>query len=169
MSQPGGVIVHPGAGIETALVPRTRIRAEESQSPVVRMREGATVAELLDALRAIHLSLRVQELAAQAASLNIANAGRRGAQALRFDVAAAQDALSAAASPDAHATSAEIAGKLRDSRAGLGVPEALVREGPIDQDIEVADMVAAATRYQSLTEALGRRLGLMRLAIGGRN
>jgi flagellar P-ring protein precursor FlgI len=59
VSQPGnGVFVRPGDGVATAVVPQTRIHADETQSPVVRMREGATVADLLDSLRAIHLSTR---------------------------------------------------------------------------------------------------------------
>lgn len=59
ISQPsGGVFVRPGGGVATAVVPDTRIHAAEAESPVVRMREGATVADLLESLRAIRLSTR---------------------------------------------------------------------------------------------------------------
>jgi flagellar P-ring protein precursor FlgI len=58
VSQPGGVLIAPNAQIGTAIVPNTQIKVEEGQAPVVNVPEGATVADLLEALHAIHLPTR---------------------------------------------------------------------------------------------------------------
>jgi flagellar P-ring protein precursor FlgI len=58
VSQPGGVLVRPGAGVQTAVVPHTEIRDSERTSPVVGVPEGTSVADLLQALRAVHLPNR---------------------------------------------------------------------------------------------------------------
>jgi flagellar P-ring protein precursor FlgI len=58
VSQPNGILVRPGPGIETVVVPNTRIRAEEGPAPQVNVPEGATVADLLSALRSIRLPTR---------------------------------------------------------------------------------------------------------------
>jgi flagellar basal body rod protein FlgB len=118
---------------------------------------------------AVRLALRMQELAAQAASLNIANAGHAGAQPLRFDVAAAQAALADAAAGKAGGDGAAVDARLQAAEEALASAAPVPHDGAIDRDAEVADMVAASTRYQALTEGLGRSLGLMRLAIGGRS
>lgn len=56
VSQPDGVYEFPSRNIATAVIPHTTIHADEGRSPLVRMREGATVADLVAALNAIHLS-----------------------------------------------------------------------------------------------------------------
>lgn len=58
VSQPNGVLVRPGAGISSVLVPHTDIRITEGEAPLVSVAEGATVAELVAALRTIRLSTR---------------------------------------------------------------------------------------------------------------
>jgi flagellar P-ring protein precursor FlgI len=59
VSQPHtGVYVRPGNAISTVVVPDTDLRVEEGQAPLVRVPEGATVAELVTSLRAIRLSTR---------------------------------------------------------------------------------------------------------------
>jgi flagellar P-ring protein precursor FlgI len=59
VSQPDGILVRPGdGGIRTAVVPSTRIRTDEAPAPFVNVPEGATVADLLGALRGIHLPTR---------------------------------------------------------------------------------------------------------------
>ena len=58
VSQPDGIYGRPGASIGTAIVPRTEINANETVANVVRMHEGASVADLVGALRAIKLSTR---------------------------------------------------------------------------------------------------------------
>jgi flagellar P-ring protein precursor FlgI len=46
----------PSRNIATAVIPHTTIAANEDRAPLVRMREGATVGDLVAALNAIHLS-----------------------------------------------------------------------------------------------------------------
>lgn len=58
VSQPQGMYVRPGRSIGTAVVPETTVDAREDSSPMVRVPEGATVADLVGALRAIKLSTR---------------------------------------------------------------------------------------------------------------
>ncbi|MBW8849752.1 MAG: flagellar basal body P-ring protein FlgI [Xanthomonadales bacterium] len=58
VSQPGGVLVRPGPGIGTAVVPQTAIRVAEGEAPLVRIPEGASVGDLVATLRAIHLGTR---------------------------------------------------------------------------------------------------------------
>ena len=58
VSQPRGVLVRPSDSIASVVVPHTDIRVYEGEAPLVSVREGATVAELVTALRAIRLSTR---------------------------------------------------------------------------------------------------------------
>ena len=59
VSQPDGILVRPrGGAIHTAVVPSTRIATEEGPAPFVSVPEGATVADLLGALRGIRLPTR---------------------------------------------------------------------------------------------------------------
>ncbi|MDQ3286707.1 MAG: flagellar basal body P-ring protein FlgI [Pseudomonadota bacterium] len=58
VSQPDGILVRPGPGIASVLVPHTDIRISEGEAPLVTVAEGATVAELVAALRTIRLSTR---------------------------------------------------------------------------------------------------------------
>lgn len=57
VSQPG-VVFRPGDGVRTAVVPDSRISANEGPAPVVSVAEGATVADLISALRGIRLPTR---------------------------------------------------------------------------------------------------------------
>jgi flagellar P-ring protein FlgI len=58
VSQPDGVLVRPGSGINSVVVPESRIDTHEDVAPVVTVPEGATVADLIAALRKIKLSTR---------------------------------------------------------------------------------------------------------------
>ncbi len=58
VSQPNGVLIRPSRNIASVVVPSTRMRVDEGEAPLVSVKEGATVAELITALRAIHLSTR---------------------------------------------------------------------------------------------------------------
>ncbi|MET4674928.1 MULTISPECIES: flagellar basal body P-ring protein FlgI [unclassified Luteibacter] len=58
VSQPEGVYVDPGRNVRTAVVPESRIRVGEDDARMVNLRNGATVADLIGALRSIHLSTR---------------------------------------------------------------------------------------------------------------
>jgi flagellar P-ring protein FlgI len=57
-SQPGGVLVRPSSGIRTEILPNTRMKVTEGPAPLVGVPEGATVADLLSALRSIRLPTR---------------------------------------------------------------------------------------------------------------
>lgn len=58
VSQPEGLLVRPGNGVASVVVPRTTMRVVEGDAPLVRVPEGATVADLVASLRAIKLSTR---------------------------------------------------------------------------------------------------------------
>lgn len=58
VSQPEGILVRPGSGVQTAVVPSSRIQTHEGAAPLVNVPEGATVADLLSALRSIRLPTR---------------------------------------------------------------------------------------------------------------
>jgi flagellar P-ring protein precursor FlgI len=58
VSQPEGFLVRPSSSIGSVVVPDTEIRATEGEAPVVSVPEGATVADLVNALRTIRLSTR---------------------------------------------------------------------------------------------------------------
>lgn len=58
VSQPDGVLVRPTDAVRTAVVPSSRIKTEEGPAPLVSVPEGATVADLLSALRSIRLPTR---------------------------------------------------------------------------------------------------------------
>lgn len=58
VSQPNGVYVRPGPGIQTAVVPQTRVRAQEDPMHAINLRQGATIEDLVNALRAVKASSR---------------------------------------------------------------------------------------------------------------
>ena len=58
VSQPEGFYEFPSRGIATAVVPSTTVQAQDSEASLVRVPEGATVADLISALRAVRLSTR---------------------------------------------------------------------------------------------------------------
>lgn len=59
VSQPdGGVLVDPGRNVRTAVVPESKIHVGEDDARMVNLRNGATVADLIAALRSIHLTTR---------------------------------------------------------------------------------------------------------------
>lgn len=58
VSQPQGILIEPGEGITSVVVPESRIDVQEGVAPLVAVPEGATVADLIAALRAIKLSTR---------------------------------------------------------------------------------------------------------------
>lgn len=114
---------------------------------------------------AVRLALSMNEIRARTAGANIANASRPGASAARVDFAGTQSLL------------AEISQAQNPEALGAGLQRALVEaaEQPqfdsgqtIQIDAEVGEMVAASAGYQSLTEAVSRYFGLLRLSIAGR-
>lgn len=58
VSQPEGVYVRPSGNIATTVVPQANIKVQDPEAKLVSIPNGATVADLIAALRAIHLSTR---------------------------------------------------------------------------------------------------------------
>lgn len=58
VSQPDGLLIRPTDSIASVVVPHTDIEVRESEASLVQVREGATVADLVAALRRIRLSTR---------------------------------------------------------------------------------------------------------------
>lgn len=58
VSQPDGLLIRPSSSISTVVVPHTQIKAGEREASLVGIPEGATVADLIRALRTIRLSTR---------------------------------------------------------------------------------------------------------------
>lgn len=58
VSQPDGYLINPSRNIGTAIVPQANINVHDPEARMVTMPNGATVADLIASLRAIHLSTR---------------------------------------------------------------------------------------------------------------
>lgn len=58
VSQPYGFFVHPGAGVQSVVVPQSKIAMKEAAAKMVTIPDGATVAQLVGALQSIHVSTR---------------------------------------------------------------------------------------------------------------
>jgi flagellar P-ring protein precursor FlgI len=58
VSQPDGVLVNPSRNIGTAVVPQANINVQDPEAKLVNIPNGATVGDLIAALRAIHLTTR---------------------------------------------------------------------------------------------------------------
>jgi flagellar P-ring protein FlgI len=54
--QPRGVLINPGEGVQTAIVPEADVRIREDGAQSVELAQGATIAELVAALRAMRAS-----------------------------------------------------------------------------------------------------------------
>lgn len=58
VSQPDGYLIRPGNGVRTAVVPETQMEVTESQLKAVDLPQGATIEDLVSALRAVKASSR---------------------------------------------------------------------------------------------------------------
>jgi flagellar P-ring protein precursor FlgI len=58
VSQPEGYLVRPGLGVRTAVVPETTMDVEESQFKSINLPQGATIEDLVTALKGIKASSR---------------------------------------------------------------------------------------------------------------
>ncbi len=110
---------------------------------------------------AIRLALGMYQTRAEIANSNIANASVSGGLALRADFSQYQLMLDAAM--DGHGEG--LAQAVHDVRE----PAIRPLDTPLNLDEQVSEMVGAGAGFQSLTEALSRQFGLMRLAVVGRN
>lgn len=114
-----------------------------------------------NAIEATRLALALQDARTRIASANIANASAPGATARRLSIAG----------PTASGASwMQLSqASMRNRLDALQQATAVDTGRSIQVDQEVGEMVAASTTYQTLTEALSRQFGLMRLAITGRS
>jgi len=118
---------------------------------------------------AVRLAMSMNQLRAEYASQNIAKASTPGAQATRLDFGFSQGLLEQAAQVSSSGERG-LLDALTDAAAQPPSGEHLDAPGStINLDEEVADMVSANLKYQTLTESLNRHFGLMHLAITGRN
>ena len=116
--------------------------------------------------QAVRLSLGMHELQARVASMNIANASKPDARAMRVDFASLQatlDTIAAGGADDVNGA------RLRLAAADLASSTLITTGDAIRADEQIGDMVAAGVGYQALGQALSRHFGLMRLAISGRS
>ena len=117
-------------------------------------------------VQAVRLALGMNELQARVASMNIANAGKPDARAMRVDFGSLQATLAAAASsPNAAGLAERVAQAANDVGRSAQVDAGIA----IQADEQIGDMVTASLHYQALGEALSRHMGLMRLAVTGRS
>ncbi|HEY2344259.1 MAG TPA: hypothetical protein VGH80_00100 [Xanthomonadaceae bacterium] len=116
---------------------------------------------------AVRLALGMQEMRARVDSLNIANASMADARVQRMDFAAAQAALDSAV--PVYADGMDVVAKLQRADHSLHGLSATSTAEPIQVDAQVADMVSAGADYQALSDMLSRHLGLMRLAVTGKD
>jgi len=58
VSQPGGIFFGGSDGVRTVAAPEATVRVHEDEAQAVSLRSGATIAELVEALRAIKVSSR---------------------------------------------------------------------------------------------------------------
>ena len=107
----------------------------------------------------VRTALDMAQQRAELASRNIAQANVAGYSAHRLDFSRVVAGLEQAAL----------------APPGLAAEPPSAAEGvlystgtPVSLDAEVAELVAAGSNYQVLADALGRHLGLMRLAVTGR-
>ena len=50
--------MRPSPGIQTAVVPQTRVRVNEAQANAINLPQGATIEDLVNALRAVRATSR---------------------------------------------------------------------------------------------------------------
>lgn len=115
--------------------------------------------------QAVSLALGMREMQARVASMNIANATKPDARAMRVDFASLQATLGGLATSG---NDVDVAARLRLAASDLASSTPITTGETIQADEQIGDMVAAGVGYQALSEALSRHFGLMRLAISGR-
>jgi flagellar basal-body rod protein FlgB len=118
---------------------------------------------------AVRMAMSMQELRAEVATRNIASANLPGAAATRLDFGSSQGLLERTVLPTMSDESG-VRAALEAARSSPLASESVDPEGTgINVDEEVANLASASAQYLTLTESLSRHMGLMRLAITGRN
>lgn len=114
---------------------------------------------------AVRLALNLHETRAHVASMNVANAGKPEATAMRADFARVEAALREVARAGSED---EAARWLQTANNELRALDPQATPDPIRLDEQMGDIATAGVEYQALTEALSRQFGLMRIAVTGR-
>lgn len=114
---------------------------------------------------AVRLALNLHETRARTASINVSNAGKSEATAMRVDFAKVEAALREVANAGSES---EAASWLAAATSELRATRPQSSFDPIRLDEQVGDIATAGVEYQALTEALSRQFGLMRIAVTGR-
>jgi flagellar basal-body rod protein FlgB len=114
---------------------------------------------------AVRLALNLHETRARTASMNVSNAGKSEATAMRVDFAKVEAALREVANAGSES---EAASWLAAAASELRATKPQSTLDPIRLDEQVGDIATAGVEYQALTEALSRQFGLMRIAVTGR-
>lgn len=115
---------------------------------------------------AVRLALNLHETRAHIASMNVSNAGKPGATAMRADFAKVEAALRQVANASSESEAARWLQSVGDE---LRAADPQTTFEPIRLDEQMGDIATAGIEYQALTEALSRQFGLMRIAVTGRS
>jgi flagellar basal-body rod protein FlgB len=114
---------------------------------------------------AVRLALNLHETRVHIASMNVSNAGKPEATAMRVDFAKVEAALREVANAGSES---EAARWLQSASDELRAADPQSTLDPIRLDEQMGDIATSGIEYQALTEALSRQFGLMRIAVTGR-
>jgi flagellar basal-body rod protein FlgB len=116
---------------------------------------------------AVRLALNVSQQRAEIASTNIARANMPNAEYMKADFSSAMQLLQSVAKTEGNLADTFYVQQMQSER---GNPQmSTVAKEQLSLDAQVAELSTESIKYQSLSEALSRQFGLMRLAITGRN
>jgi flagellar basal-body rod protein FlgB len=114
---------------------------------------------------AVRLALKLHETRAHVASMNVSNAGKPDATAMRVDFAKVEAALREVANAGSES---EAVRWLQSAANEMRAADPQGTLDPIRLDEQMGHIATAGVEYQALTEALSRQFGLMRIAVTGR-
>ncbi|HEY0199034.1 MAG TPA: hypothetical protein VGC19_10930 [Rhodanobacter sp.] len=116
---------------------------------------------------AARVAMGLQQLRAEVASMNIANAGSTHASRFKIDAAGTTNLLELASGGSSGLVREALANTPSPTMATASEEETSGVQPSLDE--LVTESVMAGLNYQTLSESLSRHFGLMRLAITGRN
>jgi flagellar basal-body rod protein FlgB len=116
---------------------------------------------------AVRLALNVSQQRAEIASTNIARANMPNAEYMKADFSSAMQLLQSVANNQGQLADTFYVSQMRSAQ--LHPQMGSMAKEQLSLDEQVAELSTESIKYQSLSEALSRQFGLMRLAITGRN
>jgi flagellar basal-body rod protein FlgB len=116
---------------------------------------------------AVRLALNVSQQRAEIASTNIARANMPNAEYMKADFSSAMQLLQSVANNQGQLADTFYVSQMRSAQ--LQPQMGSMAKEQLSLDEQVAELSTESIKYQSLSEALSRQFGLMRLAITGRN